>query len=522
MGIMTSELPKSILAELDEAAADVGDAAFLVLDDVDVSYRDVRAVVERFATNLLDAGIVAGDRVLVFLPNGLAAVCGWLGTQRIGAIDVPVAVESAGASLAHVVSEVAPRAVLTTDDLLERLLAAAPAESVELIIVDGSIEDSADRRIVRFEDMISLEGDPQLPEIPDLSTTATVMFSSGSTGPPKGVMHAHGYYAQTTRAYDEIYQLPDRPTFYCAQPLCHIDPRIIVLDTLRRRGKLVLKRRFSASGYWADVEHHDADVFIFIGAMLHLIFKQTPSAAPSRRRLGLGSAIPADIHAAFSERFEVELIEGYGMTELYSMTCQRPGERRPGNVGSELPTVELRVVDGDDQPVPDGTTGQLIARPRLPFAHMQGYWGRPEATVEAWQGLWFHTGDLMRRLEDGTFQYVGRLKDSIRRRGENVSAWEVERAALKHPDVLEAAAIGVPAAVGDEDVALFVVPRADTTIDPGELRDLMAEDLPRYALPRFVELTTDLPKTPSERVAKAVLRERGLSDRVSDLAPERR
>ena len=174
------------------------------------------------------------------------------------------------------------------------------------------------------------------------------------------------------------------------------------------------------------------------------------------------------------------------------------------------------IVDSQGLPAADGEPGQLLARPTTPHAMMQGYWNRPEATVRAWQNLWFHTGDLMRRLPDGSYAYHGRVKDSIRRRGENVSAWEVERVALQHGRVLEAAAIGVPSPLGEEDVALVVVPTAAGLPDPAELRRAMAADLPRFAVPRYIDVVASLPKTPSERVAKAVLSERGLSDLVID------
>lgn len=518
--------PRSVLSQLADAAHDSADAPFLLMDGETYSYAEVHGDVEAFARGLHSAGVVAGDRVLVLLPNVVEAMWAWLGAQRIGAIDVPVSVEATGSSLAHVLSEVEPRAVVTTPELLVRLAETGAGTGIEVAVVvgdaDGQPSAGWDGRRMSVETLMGSGGEAELPTVPALGDVATIMFSSGTTGPPKGVMLAHGYYPQTVGAYDGIIVLPPSPTIYCTQPLCHIDPRIVFLDALARRGRVILMRKFSASEYWRDVEAFDADAFIFIGAMLHLIFKQPTAVSDrGRRRFGMGSAIPADIHAAFSERFNVELSEGYGMTELYSMTVQRHGECTPGNVGRETPNVELRVVDENDEPVPDGTTGELVARPRRPYAHMLGYWGRPEATVEAWRGLWFHTGDLMRRLPDGPFQYVGRLKDSIRRRGENVSAWEVERAATKHDEVLEAAAIGLPAEVGDEDVALFVVSTPSHSVDPAALRAAMAEDLPRYALPRFIDVVASLPKTPSERVAKAVLKQIGLSPMAQDLEPIR-
>jgi crotonobetaine/carnitine-CoA ligase len=209
------------------------------------------------------------------------------------------------------------------------------------------------------------------------------------------------------------------------------------------------------------------------------------------------------------------------MTEFGLMAGWSPDRPEPGSVGPELDWVEARLVDELDRPVPDGQVGELIVRPRGQHLHMMGYWRKPEATLEAWRGLWFHTGDLLRRLPSGSLEYVGRNKDSIRRRGENVSAWEVEEAAARHPGVLEAAAIGIASDLGDEDVALLVVPTPVAPLDVDALREAMGDDLPRYALPRFIEVVAELPKTPSERVAKAAVRERGITAAARDFDERR-
>jgi carnitine-CoA ligase len=206
----------------------------------------------------------------------------------------------------------------------------------------------------------------------------------------------------------------------------------------------------------------------------------------------------------------------YGMTEGLCMAQNTPAHNRLGSVGRPTPEVEVQLVDAQDKPVPVGEIGELVVRPRSPHTLMAGYWNKPDATIAAWRNLWFHTGDRMRADEDGFLYYIGRLKDSIRRRGENVSAWEVEGAANKHADVFAVAAIGVPSDLGEEDVAILVVPQEGRTIDPSSLRDFLAADLPKHAVPRFIEVVDDLPRTPTVRVNKDKVRSRGITEAAWD------
>ena len=204
------------------------------------------------------------------------------------------------------------------------------------------------------------------------------------------------------------------------------------------------------------------------------------------------------------------------MTEAVLLTCNVLSDRRPGSVGRASRAVEVAVVDEHDELLEPDHAGEIVFRPRYPNIVMQGYWNKPEATAEAWRNLWFHTGDLGRLDEDGFLYYLGRGKDSIRRRGENVSAWEVEQALTLHPDVLESAAFGVPSPVGEEDVAVLCVLKSGSPATQEELHAFVSRDLPSFAVPRYIEFVESLPKTPSERVAKGLVRERGVTDAAWD------
>ncbi|WP_375001443.1 AMP-binding protein [Aeromicrobium sp. CTD01-1L150] len=482
---------------------------------------------EAAARGLRDLGVESGGRVVIMAPNVPESLHAWFGVQLAGAVDAPISVEAAGAYLAYVIDDLDAVAVVGTPETLAMVSSATDRVlPLRVVIGDRSLVPDLDGSVtVSFDELVVRGRRSQEPvEPPDAWTLGTIMYSSGTTGPSKGVMLSQGYYSTLARVHATFAELRPGSRFYCVQPLCHIDARSAVIDALHLRGEIVLGSRFSASRFWSEVEECDADVFLYVGTMIHLLFKQSEReiVPRERRRIGFGSATPASAHREFERRFGVDLVEGYGMTEFGLMAGQRPGRPEPGTVGPELDWVEARLVDEHSRDVGDGQVGELVVRPRGQHLHMMGYWRKPEATVKAWRGLWFHTGDLLRRLPSGSLEYIGRTKDSIRRRGENISAWEVEEAAAQHPGVLEAAAIGVPSDVGDEDVALFVVPSRAGIPDLAELREAMGKDVPRYALPRFIEIVSELPKTPSERVAKAAVRERGITAEARDFDERRR
>lgn len=481
---------------------------------------------ERTARGLVELGVRTGDRVVIMLPNCPEAVWTWFGVNRCGAIDAPVSPETRGVMLEYYLTDLGARVVIGRRADLDRIASTGWAPEVAVVVGawDGTAIFSGDVQHVSFDDLSQRGGAVELPQV-DAEPTGTIIYTSGTTGPSKGVMLSVGYWMEMTLNHLSSYpfELSPGSVYYVVQPLCHIDARSILVDCLVSGSRFVMGERFSASQFWHEVEQHDADVFNYIGTMLHLLHKQPDhqTGRVTKTRFATGSAAPAAIHHAFEERFNVRLVEGYGMTEVPFVTTQRDHDAVPGTIGHLIEGMDAGIVDERDLPVAPGSVGELIVRPARPHMMMQGYWKKPEATVEACRGLWFHTGDLMRMHGDGRLEYVGRRKDSIRRRGENVSAWEVEQIALKHAEVKEAAAFGVPSAVGEEDVALLVVPTArDGVLDPAAVRAFLAENLPRFAVPRFIEAVESLPKTPSERVAKGKVRERGLTAAAYDAEAE--
>ncbi|MFI7006556.1 AMP-binding protein [Streptomyces sp. NPDC050145] len=505
----------SILSVIRTAAAEDPDREFLRIGGRSFTRQETLDHVERVARGLRALGVAPGDRVGVMCGNRPESLFAWLGANAAGAIDVPFNIEARGRLLDHFVHDARPRVLVGTADCL-RILADTITDDPVYVVCVGEAAGTpfGDRaRQLGFDELLALGADfaQELPA-PRASGTATIMYTSGTTGPSKGVMLPQRYYPAQGEHAVRLTGLRADDVVLCVQPLFHIDARAFVATTWVAGGVVVIGHRFSVTGFWDEVREHGASVFSTIGTMLWMLFKQAPRAddAALPARLAICSSTPGEILRDFERRFGVDLIEAYGMTECVLITSAPAGSTVPGRIGDAVPELDVRLVDDTDMPVAPGEVGELVCRPREPFSMMQGYWGRPEATLEAWRNLWFHTGDLMRRHPDG-LEYVGRRKDSIRRRGENVSAWEVEEAVVAHPKVLEAAAIGVPSEVGEEDVAVLVVPLPGQDLEARELVAFVAEDLPRFAVPRYVEFVGSLPKTPSERIEKAKVRERGIT-----------
>jgi acyl-CoA synthetase (AMP-forming)/AMP-acid ligase II len=309
----------------------------------------------------------------------------------------------------------------------------------------------------------------------------------------------------------------DRP--FTTLPLFHCNAQqLTTMGTMLAETDFALMRWFSASNFWDQIRRYEGTLFHYIGTMIQVLYNQDerPDDADHDVRLGIGAAAPQDIIPAFEERFGLELLEGYGQTELATAaTSVRPGESHKsaeGKIGEVWDHLELRIVDEHDDPVPQGEEGEIVARPTRPNTVMLGYYGKPEKTVETWKNLWLHTGDLGKVDEDGELRFVDRMAFFIRRRGENVSSYEVENAVASHDAVEESAAIGVPSELGEEDIKIVVRTKPGRSVEPLELVKHCEARLAYFKVPRYVEFTDSFPKTETERIRKNELKEAGIGD----------
>jgi crotonobetaine/carnitine-CoA ligase len=335
-------------------------------------------------------------------------------------------------------------------------------------------------------------------------------------------MLSHRAYLSSARYFaDEMVRARADDVLYTPLPLFHINAQAhTVLPAMYLNATIALGQRFSASGFWDDLRRHGATLFNSLAAMLPILCKQPegPRDRDHRARLTACAATPRDVWLEFERRFGVTIVEGYGLTETAGFCVANPfGAPRVGSIGRPMSWVEARIVGPDDRPTPPGEPGEIALRPLGAGtgdggAHlfMEGYYRMPEATAEATRGGWFHSGDAGRADADGYLYFVDRIKQSIRRRGENVSSWEVEKAVNAHPAVLESAAVGHPSELGEEDVRIVIVPRPGHAIDPREIVAWCEERMAYFMVPRYVEVRPALPKTATERVEKYRLKEEGL------------
>ncbi len=510
-------------ALLRRQAASAPDSLLLTCGGERLTFADAEKLAARVAAGLIGTGLGRGDRLAILADNGIDAVIAWFGANAAGIVDVPINTEARGEHLRYLLEDSKPTALLASAARLAEIARMGGPLPELAIVLDGRGDDSrlqAYDRVVSFTDVRNSDAEPGELDLIERSPgdLATIMYTSGTTGPSKGVMLPQGYYPGFARVMIDHYGLRPDDVVYVAQPLFHVDARWMLVSVLASRASMVLGGKFSARTFWKEIREVRATHFLYIGTMMWILHKQeeSPDDGAHPPLTAVGSSTAWEIRADFEKRFNVTLYEAFGMTEGATMIVNDPSGRRDGSVGRASRLVEVSVVNELDEALPVGSEGELVLRPRYPNVMMQGYWNRPEATVERWRNMWFHTGDLARLDEDGFVYFLGRVKDSIRRRGENVSAWEVEQALALHPEVLEAAAIGVHSDVGEEDVAALCVVRPGGRVTHAELHAFVAQDLPRSAVPRYIEFVPSLPKTPSERIAKAEVRLRGLSDAAWD------
>ena len=458
------------------------------------TWADARGVADRAASALTRRGVVAGDHVLIFLPNGLDWLRAWWGVASLRAVMVTVNVSLHGESLRHVCAE-SGATVIIADPARAELVTEL---GLGLQVVDPAELAAGDTHTVALD---------RRPEVWDIHA---VNFTSGTTGPAKGVLTPYlATYMGGINAMGAAGGLTAEDRWLVDTPLFHVSGQMTALVAMSAGAVMLVREKFAGSEYWSVIAATGATHALLVGTMAAYLQAFPPSPAERAHRLRVVVLAPmvAD-PAAFRERFGVaQLCSVYGQTEISSPLLIPPGaDIVPGSVGRPRHGVEVRIVDDHDVPVPVGQTGELVVRTERPWEMNLGYFGHPVESMTAWRNGWFHTGDAFRRDAEDNFFYVDRIRDTLRRRGENISSFEVEAAVLAHPDVLEAACVGIAADLGEQEVKVFVVPAGGRTIDPLALTHFLIERLPRFMLPRFVEVVSDLPKNQTLRVQKFVLR----------------
>jgi carnitine-CoA ligase len=499
-----------------------GNRDFFRFWDEFFGYEDLDRASGQVAAGLQRLGVVKGDRVAILMGNRPEFLFLWFALSKLGAIEVPVNTAHRGDLLAYMVGYPECRFIVAEEAYLDRLEPVLPQLPAleRVVLLDGPAGGGADLSlpVTRWSGLIDNDGVFAEPEVL-WSDPFAILFTSGTTGPSKGSLLPHNYAYFMGEIVADAVQYDENDCLYNALPLFHGNAQLLsTMPALLSGARMVLAERFSASGFWPDIRRYGCTEFNYIGGILPILLKAEPRAddADNPLRALFGGGCPPDLFDEVEQRFGVTILEGYGMSEMGLPLLNTLASRKRGTVGRPAFGCEVKVVDDLGLEVPPGTAGEILMRPGMPFTMLLEYYNMPDKTVEAWRNLWFHTGDYGRMDEEGYFYFVDRKKDALRRRGENISSWEVERIINSHDAVLESAAIPVKSPDAEDEVMVCVALRPGRTLLPAELLDHCQRQMAYFMMPRYVRFMDALPKTPTEKVQKAVLREEGVTSDTWD------
>lgn len=529
----------TIPSVLDAQAAERPDQPLLVIDDEPSTYQDMRERSFAAANVLHNLGVRSGERVALFMGTSLDWVALWFGISRLGAVAVPVNTAYRGDFLARQLADSATAVVAVDEALADRVLSVAgevpslrtllvrpgTAGGESSLSVGGLAPGSGDLPVATASTaLLNTAERGQLPAgaggtASAWNRPAAIFYTSGTTGRSKGAVATEHYLLTAAQTMVDLWRLEPGEVVYAPLPLFHLSAIGSVLGPMLAGGTGVLDRAFSVSATWDQVRRYRAAGIALAGAMVTMLWNLPPDPADADVPLRFISAapVPKELYEGIERRWDCRIVTCYGLSEAFPLAVAGvDGANPPGASGKANPDFDVEVVDADDRTVAVGEVGEIVCRPRRPHVMFEGYDGRDRETVEQFRNLWFHTGDLARMDEDGNLWYVDRKKDAMRRRGENISSFEVEQAILHHPDVEEVAAIGVPSDLGEDDVMVVVVPRAGASFEVESFMDFCCDRLPYFAVPRYVDVRSDLPKNAVGRVLKHELRATGVGPSAWD------
>lgn len=458
-----------------------------------ISFSELDAASDTLATWIRRLGLVPGDVVALMLRNGPLAFALLFAIAKARAVWVPINVQSRGENLGYTIDHCKPKLIIADAPLVTTIEASgASLDGVQVFTADA---------VQRAAENGSATAWNEPP--PAADETFAVMYTSGTTGRPKGVLVSHRMVRLSGEAVALVSAARAGDVMFMWEPLYHIGGAQMIVLPLIREVTLDLVEHFSASRFWQQVLSRGATHIHFLGGILQILLKQPPSALDRQHgaRIAWGGGCPREIWRPFEERFGVPIRECYGMTECSSITTYNDNGTL-GAVGKPAPWFEVELIDAAGKPVAVGERGEIIVRTSLPGAITRGYLSNPEATAQALRADAFHTGDLGSFDAQGNMYFHGRISDSVRVRGENVSALEVEQVAAKHPAVEDCAMIGIAAEIGEQEIKLFVKPRAGAALDPQELSHWLGERLAPYQNPRYIVMVADFERTASQRIMK--------------------
>ena len=494
-----------------------------------LTYSEVNTLANQIANSLNKLGINKGEKVSVYMPNSLELCLSWFGILKNGSVMVPINTAYVMDFLQYIIESSDSKIIIIAEEYMDRLKNIEDRiPLIENVIVWPRKEKSSldlmnykgKAKIYSWKEFVE-SGDKNEPEVEITHLDhARLMYTSGTTGRSKGVVRPCAADYSSAMNYSLVMDITTDDVVFTCLPLFHSNAMVMgVYPAMIQGAKVVVEEKYSASNFWKWMKDFKITKFNLVGVMSYFMWNApvVPEENEHNVKLVLGSPAPHDIIVEFMERFGIKFREGYGLTEVGQCTFMRPGEPfRIGSCGKESPGYEIKIVNPvTDEELPPDTPGELVLRPRIPNICLHYYHKMPEKTVSDFRNFWFHTGDLCRKDDDGYIFFMDRVKDYIRRRGENISSFEVENMVSSHPGINEAAAIAVKVdeegRYSEDEVMIVVVKEKGENLDPKEVIEFLKPIMPKFMIPRFIKFRDSLPKTPTNRVQKAKLREEGVT-----------
>ena len=489
--------------------------------DKKITFEQLNACSNQAANGFQSLRVKHSDNVALMLPNCSEFLYSWLGLNKIGAVNVPINIAQRGQTLVHQLNHADCVGIVIAQSYLEFLENIADQlTKLRFVIIVGNDGESSNISMaptvenLHFDELMAHPSSPPQANI-NFNELASILYTSGTTGPSKGVMMSHHYWYDACATAVKLGRYTEDDIFYDALPFFHCASIALSIGpAILAEAKAIIVERFSVSRMFDDCRKHNCTIANYVGSIIPLLMKQDPrdDDGDNPLRMMMGAAAPVTIWNAFEQRFNTQLLELYGLTECIFSLFNPYENRRPGSCGKAISGYRVKIVDSNDQELPPGTIGEIITRPERPFVGTSGYYKMPEATLELTQNLWYHTGDLGYMDEDGYFYFSDRKKQAIRRRGENISSFEVEAALNGHDAVLESCVVGVPSELGEEEVKAVIVTKPGYSVSAEELIDWCKSRVAYFAIPRYIAFRDSLPKTPSERVEKYKIKNEGISE----------
>lgn len=480
--------------------------AFLRFKDSAISFSELKERVSSASALLREMGFKSGDRVALMMRNHPEHVVIYLALAWIGAISIEVSTHLKGGGIQLQLNSAEPQFFIIDSEFVPEVRVAL--DELRFVGLRILVRDAADSNLEKPFCSISLEHRSATcePFPATLDRIHTIAYTSGTTGEPKGIVMSERFFQIGAKNAAILGDVRDSDVLFLWEPFYHVAGWMTIVIALQRGVTIAMVERFSGSQCWDQIRASGATILHYLGGAMNILLRQParPDDRDNPIRVAWGAAAPKSSWRAFEERFGVTIREGYGISEAQNFTHLNL-EGRIGSIGKPAEEFESWIVGEDGKTLPNGEVGEIVVRPKLPGIVMTGYFRDPKKTAEALRDGCVYTGDLGYRDDEGFFYYSGRKKDSLRRRGENVSAWEVERVINSHPSVEDSAVVGVPSDMGEQDIRAFVKPVAGAQIEPLELIEWCERQLAYYQVPRYLDFVDEFPRGPTQRIRKAEL-----------------